>query len=122
MKEITMNLETRRPLLALLSASALVLAPNAIAQHDAHQHHAPAPTATQTALATGQGIVKKIDPETQRLTLAHDAIEKLGWPAMTMSFAVTDKALLKEIKIGDVVRFELQNEQTITAVEVLSGK
>ncbi|MDR1349367.1 MAG: copper-binding protein [Zoogloeaceae bacterium] len=107
-------------ILALLSTLAFLAAPNALAQpHDAHQHHA-APAAN--TLATGQGIVKKIDPEKLRLTLAHDPIAKLGWPAMTMPFAVTDKALLQNLKINDVVRFELQDEQTIVAVEVVTGK
>lgn len=107
-----MNLKT----LALISILALVAAPHALAQHE---HHA---TPTATALVSGQGIVKKIDVENLRLTLSHDPIEKLGWPAMTMPFAVTDKALLQKLKVNDVVRFELKDEQTIVAVEVVTGK
>ncbi|MDR0634849.1 MAG: copper-binding protein, partial [Azoarcus sp.] len=67
---------------AALAAFTLVLAPPALAQHD-HDHHAPA--RMQTApIASGQGVVKKIDPAKQRLTLQHDPIPALGWPAMTM--------------------------------------
>lgn len=105
--------------LALISALALIAAPNALAQHE---HHAAPTAADTTALASGQGGVKKIDPEKLRLTLAHDPIKKLGWPAMTMPFAVTNKALLQNLKVGDVVRFELKDEQTIAAIEVVTGK
>jgi Cu/Ag efflux protein CusF len=55
----------------------------------------------QDAIATGVGF-----------------IAQLNWPAMTMPFAVTDKALLEGLRVNDVVRFELRDEQTITALTV----
>ncbi|GHT96874.1 hypothetical protein AGMMS49545_23110 [Betaproteobacteria bacterium] len=109
-------------IVAILSTLTLIAAPNALAQHEHHATPTPAANTNTTALAVGQGTVKKIDPEKLRLTLAHAPIKKLGWPAMTMPFAVTDKALLQKLKVNDVVRFELKDEQTIVAVEVVTGK
>ncbi|MDR2260033.1 MAG: copper-binding protein [Azoarcus sp.] len=111
--------ETRHPsrLAASLAALALLLlAPPALAQ-PGHDHASHAPARAQTApLASGQGIVKKIDREKQRLTLAHDPIAQLQWPAMTMPFTVVDPALLQGLEVGDRIGFDLKDEQTIGAV------
>jgi Cu(I)/Ag(I) efflux system protein CusF len=67
-------------------------------------------------LASGEGIVKKIDTEKQRLILEHGPIAKLDWPAMTAPFAVTAPDLLQGLKVGDRVGFDLRDEQTIGAI------
>ena len=68
----------------------------------------------QTARATG--VVKAIDPQAQKIVLAHGPIEALNWPAMQMAFKVADPALLKGIKVSDEVRFELQGANHVVAV------
>ena len=67
---------------------------------DSHADHA-AP-----ASHSGTGVVKKVDASTARLTIAHGPIASLDWPAMTMDFGVTDKALLAAAKTGQQVDFE----------------
>ncbi|WP_197348354.1 copper-binding protein, partial [Ralstonia pseudosolanacearum] len=47
--------------------------------------------------------VRKVDPDTGKVTLKHGAIDNLGMSAMTMTFAVKDKATLKDVKEGDQV-------------------
>lgn len=42
--------------------------------------------------------------------LAHDPIPSTNWPAMTMGFGVTDKAMLDKVKPGDKVQFEFMKE------------
>lgn len=54
------------------------------------------------------GIVKKIDTANGTITLAHQAIPDLNWPAMTMGFGVADKKLLDKIKPGEAVQFSLK--------------
>jgi Cu/Ag efflux protein CusF len=102
---------------ACLSALVLAFAPPALAQHD---HHAAtssqAANSTKPPIASGQGVIKKIDHEKQRLTLAHGPIATLGWPAMTMPFAVSDPALLQGLKVDDTVEFDLKDEETINAI------
>ena len=41
----------------------------------------------------GSGVVKKIDSASGDITIAHEPIKTLGWPAMTMSFKARDPML-----------------------------
>jgi Cu(I)/Ag(I) efflux system protein CusF len=54
----------------------------------------------------GVGIVKSIDSAQSKVTLLHEPIADLQWPAMTMRFLVKDKALLQTLTIGQNVHFE----------------
>jgi len=54
----------------------------------------------------GIGTVKMIDAAKGMVTLAHDPIASLNWPAMTMSYRLQDASLARGIKVGDVVHFE----------------
>ena len=47
-----------------------------------------------------------VDTAKGQVTLDHGAIAELEWPPMTMAFAAKP-ALLKDIKTGDKVAFEL---------------
>ena len=94
--------------LAASTASAAAAHPD----HDEHAGHAAAPAAGSVE---GVGVVKKIDAKAGSVTIAHDPIKALNWPAMTMPFKVADKALLAKMKPGAKVRFQLEG-QTITDV------
>ena len=59
----------------------------------------------KTADAKGTGIVKAIDTVKNTITLQHEAITSIGWPAMTMAFKVTSPDLLEAAKVGDKVQF-----------------
>lgn len=67
---------------------------------------APVPEAAHR----GTGKVTEVDAAKGRVELDHDAIATLKWPAMTMGFAVRDKAQLGGLKPGDRVEFELRGE------------
>lgn len=58
----------------------------------------------------GTGKVTALDPAQGRIELEHDPIPSLGWPQMTMEFAVKDRAALAKLKKGDVVEFEVRAE------------
>lgn len=65
--------------------------------------------ATQTThMATG--VVKKLNAEAAVVTVAHEPVNSLNWPAMTMGFKVKDKALLAKLKEGQKVEFEFVQE------------
>lgn len=71
---------------------------------------------THTAKAT----VKKVDAKEGTVTLAHDPVTSLNWPAMTMSFKVEDKMLMKKLTNGKrvVVDFAKQGEDyVVTSVK-----
>jgi Cu(I)/Ag(I) efflux system periplasmic protein CusF len=67
-----------------------------------------------------EGVVKKIDVPTQRVMLAHGRIESIGMMPMTMMFKVKDAAMLKTVKEGDKVRFQVEEiggAYTVTHIE-----
>ncbi|HSQ04125.1 MAG TPA: efflux RND transporter periplasmic adaptor subunit, partial [Burkholderiales bacterium] len=68
---------------------------------------AGASAGTSQVTHQAKGTVRGIDLNTGNIKLEHEAIASLKWPAMTMDFAVADKALLKGVKPGDQVDFEL---------------
>jgi Cu(I)/Ag(I) efflux system membrane fusion protein len=56
----------------------------------------------------GHGKVVGINFKRGTVTLEHEAITKLNWPAMTMDFLVKDAQLLTKIKVNDLVDFDLK--------------
>ena len=49
--------------------------------------------------------VRKVDLDTQKITLKHGAIPNIDMGAMTMVFRVSDPALLQKAKAGDRITF-----------------
>lgn len=68
------------------------------------------PAAGTQAAHKAIGVVKKVDPKAGTVTLAHDPVKSLNWPAMTMSFMVKDKALLDKLAANKKVEFEFVQE------------
>ena len=100
----------------LLAVAALgVSASGAQAHGQDHSDHAGPAAPAAAGSVEGTGVIKKIDAKTGSVTIAHDPIKALNWPAMTMPFKVADKALLAKVKVGAKVRFDLSG-QTITAI------
>lgn len=64
-----------------------------------------APAYAQSAMVDGQ--VMKIDEPATKITLKHGPIKKFDMDeGMTMVFRVQDAAMLKQVKVGDKVKFE----------------
>ena len=61
--------------------------------------------------AQGKGVVKAIDLKTGSITIKHEPIATLKWPAMTMTFKTKSAALLNGITVGEKVDFELTSDQ-----------
>lgn len=57
--------------------------------------------------AKGMGVVKAVDMTQGTITIKHQAIAALHWPAMTMTFKAADAELLKKVKAGEKVSFGL---------------
>ena len=58
----------------------------------------------------GHGKVTEVDVKSGKVTLAHEPIAELGWPAMTMGFSVKDPKQLATVKAGDSVEFDLKQD------------
>lgn len=52
------------------------------------------------------GMVKKVDMEKGHIKIKHGAMKHMNMPPMTMSFKVSDDALLKKVKKGDEIKFK----------------
>lgn len=79
-----------------------------------------APAVESPAAATGSaiGVVESVDASAKTVTIAHEAVESLKWPAMTMTFQAPDIDL-STIKAGDKVSFEVTADGmdgTITSI------
>ena len=60
-----------------------------------------APTKTHKAT----GVVKSVDVAKGAVSLAHDPVKDLKWPAMTMTFTVKDKMLFDKLVVDKKVEF-----------------
>ena len=57
------------------------------------------------------GVVRAIEPDAERVTIAYQPNEALNWPAGTMPFATARPGMLGEIAVGQTVRFTLSNHR-----------
>lgn len=77
----------------------------------------PMPAATPAAgPVTSSGKITAIDAAAGAVTIDHQAIPEVKWEAMTMSFTTTDAAMLKDLKVGDSVSFDLKSASEPTKI------
>ena len=76
-------------------------------------------TLAQAPMVNGQ--VTKIDEAAGKITLKHGPIKKLDMnEGMTMVFRAQDPGMLKQVKVGDKVRFDadrINGQITVTKIE-----
>ena len=75
------------------------------------------------AMSMNEGEVKAVDKANMNITLQHGPIKSktVEMPAMTMTFPVRDASLVSNVKIGDKVRFHVENVKeavTVTSLQV----
>ena len=66
--------------------------------------------AAKDATHEAAAVVKNVDAASGKVTLAHEPIKSLNWPAMTMAFAVKDKTLLEKLAVGNQVHVEFNKQ------------
>jgi Cu/Ag efflux protein CusF len=77
------------------------------------------PPAAQSSVMT-DGVVRKIDTANGKITLKHGPIVNLDMPGMTMVFRVQSPEMLNAVKVGDTVKFHVENINgafTVTAIQ-----
>ena len=87
----------RSLLVAGLFVAALPAVQAETMSHDMSQMNM-SPSANQYPL---NGTVVSIDEAKHQVTLSHDAVTELNWPAMTMPFQVADLSFLNGLKPGE---------------------
>ena len=56
----------------------------------------------------GTGVVKAVDAAAHKITISHQPISQIGFPAMTMEFGVAPAVDLKSVKPGSSVDFSME--------------
>jgi Cu(I)/Ag(I) efflux system protein CusF len=74
-----------------------------LAQHS-HSHQSEKKQ-TQSQIFSSTGIIKTIDTANKKVTIEHEPIAELQWPAMTMRFTFADDSLINGLAEGDNVKF-----------------
>jgi Cu(I)/Ag(I) efflux system protein CusF len=76
--------------------------------------------APKTQAHQAVAVVRAANPAKNSVTLAHEAIQSLKWPAMTMAFVVKDKKLFDKLAVGSKVNVEITqqgSDYVVTAVK-----
>lgn len=66
------------------------------------------------------GTVTKIDEAAGKMTIKHGPIKKMDMEGMTMVFRAQTPEMLKRVKVGDNVRFDVDKvngQMTLTGIE-----
>jgi Cu/Ag efflux protein CusF len=77
-------------------------------------------TSKNAAVHQATAVVKAVDPGNGKVTLAHEPVKSLKWPAMTMGFVVKDKTLFDKLAVGQKVDVEFTQQGSdyiVTAVK-----
>lgn len=65
---------------------------------------------TSQATVPGRGVVKDVDVTKGAVTLSHEAMPGMQWPAMTMTFRLRDPKIAQTLKPGTEVTFEVKHD------------
>tara|TARA_R110001599_G_scaffold353676_1_gene595001 strand:+ start:23590 stop:23949 length:360 start_codon:yes stop_codon:yes gene_type:complete len=119
-----MKLSTILPLILVLSLSSHVVAQSGGMKDMDMKDMGMGKMAQDTALKAmshqATGVVKALDLVKGTVKLAHGPVKSLEWPAMTMRFAVKDKALFDKLAVGQEVTVEIVKQgvdYVVTAVK-----
>jgi Cu(I)/Ag(I) efflux system periplasmic protein CusF len=59
----------------------------------------------------GTGTVNSVDAAAKKINVTHAPIPKIGWPSMTMDFAVAPSVDLSAVKPGTRIKFDMEQGQ-----------
>lgn len=104
---------------AFIGILSLVMA-QAVQAEETHQDmnmsHGEMKAEQQVISATG--IVKDVDFQNKKITIAHEAIPSIGWPAMTMRFTfTTQNGDITALKSGNKVNFSFVQQGNISLLQ-----
>ena len=75
--------------------------------------------AAATKTGKGTGVITEIDAKAGTVTIKHQPIATLGWPAMTMGFKATPPSLLKGLKVGQKIGFDAKQGSGLPEVTAI---
>lgn len=108
-----------------MTAGVLSVAAAAVLAAGDHGQHAggTGKAAADSTMVMTAGEVRKVDSAQSKVTIKHEAIANLDMPAMTMVFRVQKPEVLKDLKVGDKVRFRAESvDGAITVTHLQTEK
>lgn len=67
----------------------------------------------------GVGVVTAVDAAAGTISLDHEPIAAINWPAMSMQFTAENPAMLQGIAVGDRVTFEIKSASETSVVTMV---
>ncbi|MEO6338756.1 MAG: copper-binding protein [Caulobacteraceae bacterium] len=107
---------------AFALAAVLAFASPAVAQVAAPANATAGVDHSNMVMANGVGVVKSVDTKTNTVVIQHDPIAALKWPAMTMPFKAETPDVLKGVKAGQPVNFQVMQMGSVTTVTAIQAK
>lgn len=77
-------------------------------------------TPRKNQTAQGKGVVEAVNQPKDTVTIKHQAITSIDWPAMTMTFKADPPSLLQSVKVGERVNFTLHPAGMNSTVTTIS--
>ena len=74
---------------------------------------------------SGSGVIQEINADGNTVNLKHEAIDALGWPAMTMDFSVMPDVDLSKLSVNEGVMFQLEkhgDSYMIISIHAMEGE
>ena len=103
---------------------AFVAPSQGLAQDESQGHHGMHEQSGHAGVSHKlHGVVNSVNAGAARVNITHDPVESLKWPKMKMNFKAHDPALLKDIKAGMTVDFEIEkmgNEYHLTKITTVN--
>lgn len=94
-------------LLSALSSHAVLAESNMAGMDHQQMNHQDMMTGTYPV----HGVITAIDASQLQVTLKHDAVKALNWPAMTMPFRIENESLLNNLKVGQTINAQFKTEE-----------
>jgi Cu(I)/Ag(I) efflux system protein CusF len=115
-----MNYKTLTLTLLLSLATHTSLQAEEMMHHQGHEMSQAGEMSEQAGMVMTRGIITRLDEESGKVGIKHEAIDNLKMPPMTMVFRVADPAQLKGLKVGDAIHFHAESQSgklTVTAIK-----
>lgn len=107
---------TSAAMLAVLSACGNEATDKSASQFESQP--APQPQSESAKEHSATGTVDSLSGS--EVKISHEAIQSIGWPAMTMSFTAKEAAQLEGIKAGDRVSFSFVKSDDTSKLTAIS--
>ena len=107
--------------LSLAVLATMLTACNPAPAHKDMEMQASSAAAPVIKSGTGPGLVKSVDLKAGTVTIAHDPIPSIGWPAMTMTFPVAEPSSLNGVKAGSTISFDVTVTDNAPMITGLRG-